>query len=143
MLKSLVALSVSAALLAAPAAVAAGDITGTDARDRITGTPGDDVIRALAGDDLVRSRGGDDRVVGGAGDDRRLGRRWGDLVSPGAGADVVRTHRGPDQVGMWNDGRPDVVDCGGGSRDWVGYHDSIDPHDRFHGCEKVVVATFG
>jgi Ca2+-binding RTX toxin-like protein len=136
--------------------------TGTEQNDLIQGTNDPEEIRALGGNDMAYGHGGDDQVYGGEGDDDPLAGDadinealdgsdqvyggpgadhlyadgYSDLLSGGAGPDLldaredasagthvpgtdtVKGGGGNDSIGAI-DGAVDHIDCGKGRRDFV------------------------
>lgn len=90
-------------LVAAPAM--AKVVRGTRGPDRLIGTQRGDTLLGLGSADLLRGGRGGDLMKGGRGDDR---------IFAGAGFDEVRGNAGNDRIDV-RDGKPDYVDCGGGT----------------------------
>jgi Ca2+-binding RTX toxin-like protein len=103
-------------VLLAAAAALADTIHGTDGNDTLTGTPGDDVMHGGNSSSPYGDNGAD-TFYGKDGNDREDAL---DIVSDGAtpGKDHVRGGPGNDTIAA-NDGSPDDIFCGKGSRDIV------------------------
>jgi hypothetical protein len=61
-----------------------------------------------------------------------------DGAQVGNGSDRIQLGAGPDNAGLSDDDRKDVIRCGDGN-DMVEYFGPIDPLDRLRGCETVSV----
>jgi len=104
-----------------------GLVHGTPFRDFVYGGPGADRLLGLgrkdlldggAGDDVLDGDGGWDTLLGRAGDDLLIGRGDPDTIVGGTGRDRIFGGLENDTIHA-RDGRRDVVDCGGGRRDFV------------------------
>lgn len=118
------------------------DATGRRCSFGMLGTRGPDLLRADHRGVRILGRGGSDRIVGsrgadclfgGPGSDLIRGRRGPDLLRGGPGQDVLRGGAGRDRIEA-DDDQPDRVHCGRGDDLAI-----IDPIDRVHGCETVIV----
>jgi hypothetical protein len=119
----IVALVVSATLVALPGPSHAGNLTcdgktvtlaGTEGNDTLVGTDGADVIHGLGGDDVIRGLGGNDTICGGDGDDQLYGGKRADRIFGGAGADYLSGGSGRDRL---SGGSGDDVINGGSAGD--------------------------
>jgi len=104
---ALVALLVSATLIALPVSSFAGSLTcdgklvtlaGTDGNDTLVGSEGRDVIHGRGGNDIIRGLGGNDTICGGDGDDQLYGGKRADRIFGGGGADFISGGSGRDRL---------------------------------------------
>ena len=97
-------------------------VKGKSIGERIFGLGGNDTIDGGGGNDFIDGGSGNDKLIGGAGDDQLIGGGGTDKFSAGAGNDWINA----------NDGKREVVDCGGGKDTAM-----VDTKDRVVHCEKV------
>jgi len=108
-------------------------LSGGPGRDSLDGSEGSDVVRGGADDDFLADYDNGDLLLAGPGNDRAV------VASndPGQeGLTRLRLGSGDDEVLVHDDGRTDVIDCGPGD-DVAEWLDTLDPHDRYVGCETV------
>ena len=119
---------------------------GRGGMDIVSGGPGVDAVTGGRGSDWVWGGSGQDATAGGpaadvmyefAGADTVDGGPGADWVAAGRGSDVFRTGGGNDYVIALADRAADIIKCGTGAHDIVGYLRRPDPRDRLVGCEHV------
>ena len=120
------------AIFASVGVAVAEQITGTSGDNRIVGTNRADQIYGLNGDDDLFGRGDPDGLYGGTGRDEIQGGPGADEIYGGPGIDLLFGGDGRDYINSADNGRPDVINCGGpdGDADTV----AADPNDSTDGC---------
>lgn len=118
MMKRLISLVVTGALMVALAATAAFAQTGTEESEAIYGTYGEDSISGGGGDDLLVGEAGADLIFGGPGGDYLVAAYGYWQVAPYAPAspDHIEGQEGDDLIDSADlAGAPDTVYCGEGN----------------------------